>query len=192
MKHLSEVSPPTGKNRLRGSSCYLAGPIDRVADSGKEWRDEITPFLRDLGVTVFDPLRKPLDIGLEDDDGRDTRILLKRNYQFDDLTKIVKVVRLADLRMVDKADFLIVNYDMSIHMCGTMEELFLANREKKPILIMCPQGKRNIPDWLYGVMPHQFFFQNWEEVRHYINYVNGSEHVEHLKRWIFFTQHGAS
>ncbi len=51
-------------NRLKNQRVYLAGAMDRVADRGTGWRDNITPFLENLGVVVFNPIRKPTDIGL--------------------------------------------------------------------------------------------------------------------------------
>ena len=47
-------------NRLNNQRVYLAGAMDRVADRGTGWRDNITPFLQDLGVVVFNPIKKRL------------------------------------------------------------------------------------------------------------------------------------
>ena len=44
-------------NRLSGQRVYLAGAMDRVQDRGAGWRDKITPFLEDMGVIVFNPLK---------------------------------------------------------------------------------------------------------------------------------------
>ena len=52
--------------RLKGQRVYLAGAMDRALDRGIGWRNEITPFLENLGVTVFNPLSKPTEIGMED------------------------------------------------------------------------------------------------------------------------------
>ena len=55
-------------NKLNNQKVYLAGAMDRVPDRGVAWRDSITPFLESLNVVVFNPLKKPLEIGLETDD----------------------------------------------------------------------------------------------------------------------------
>ena len=52
--------------RLKGQRVYLAGAMDRALDRGIGWRNEITPFLENLGVTVFNPLTKPTEVGMED------------------------------------------------------------------------------------------------------------------------------
>jgi len=58
----------------------------------------------------------------------------------------MKQIRPVDLRMVDICDFLVVNLDLQVHACGTYEELFWANRMKKPVLIRIEQGIEHTPD----------------------------------------------
>ena len=65
-------------NRLNKQRVYLAGAIDRVADRGIGWRDMITPFLINMGVVVFNPIKKPTDIGLEDADVQNRLQYLKQ------------------------------------------------------------------------------------------------------------------
>ena len=60
-------------NRLWGMRVYLAGPMDRVADGGIEWRERITPFLESLGMVVLNPCCKPIDIGVEEVEERQQR-----------------------------------------------------------------------------------------------------------------------
>jgi hypothetical protein len=67
-----------------------------------------------------------------------------------------------------------------------LEELFWANRMKKPILVRVEQGKRNAPDWLFGTLPHQLIFSTWNEVVTYLRHVAKDEYVDHLRRWRFF------
>lgn len=173
-------------NRLKYNRCYLAGPMDRVADGGVGWRQDITPFLRRLGIQIFDPTDKPIDIGTEDAEHRKLINQWKIDGRYDDVTGWVKTIRAIDLRMVDLSDFIIAHVDIDVHMCGTFEEIFWANRLKRPILIHCQQGVSNIPSWLFGVLPHQFFFGSWKELKNYISHINSDYHVNSLNRWIFF------
>lgn len=174
------------QNRLSGQRCYLAGAMDRVADRGCGWRDAITPFLEQLGVVVFNPLNKPTDVGLEDHETHAIKTKLKAKGKYDELTSMMKTIRAVDLRLVDISDFLIVNLDLDVHPCGTLEEIFLANRQKKPILIHMVQGKGHTPDWLFGTIPHQMIFSDWEELRVYLEHINDAEHINTLNRWYFF------
>lgn len=173
-------------NRLKNQRVYLAGAMDRVPDRGTTWRDNITPFLENLGVVVFNPIKKPTDIGTEDADSHITKIKLKNQRRFDELSVMMKTIRAVDLRLVDISDFLIVNLDLDVHPCGTYEEIFEANRSKKPILIHVEQGKDHTPDWLFGAIPHQMFFSNWDDIKNYLFHINNDENIDTYNRWRFF------
>jgi hypothetical protein len=87
--------------------------------------------------------------------------------------------------MVDIAHFLVLYVDLDIHMTGSYNEAFLGVNQKKPVLTMCKQGKENLPNWLFGVMPHEMMFSNWEDLRAYLYFINTSEEVDHMNRWRF-------
>ena len=173
-------------NRLKNQRVYLAGAMDRVPDRGATWRDSITPFLEELGVVVFNPIRKPTEIGLEDHDTHMVKTKLKEKSRYDELSAMMKTIRAVDLRLVDMSDFLIVNLDLEIHPCGTYEELFWSNRSKKPILIHIEQGKQNMPDWLFGTIPHNWFFSDWQELKNYILHIHKDKNIDLQNRWKFF------
>jgi nucleoside 2-deoxyribosyltransferase len=173
-------------NRLYNQRVYLAGAMDRVPDRGTGWRDDITPFLEQLGIIVFNPIKKPTCIGLEDTSTHELKQQLKINEKYDELSKIAKTIRSVDLRLVDISDFLIVNLDLNIHPCGTYEEIFWANRQKKPILIHMMQGKKNTPDWLFGTIPHDMIFSSWDEIKNYLIDINNNSSIDCHRRWYFF------
>lgn len=173
-------------NKLHNQRCYLAGAMDRVPDRGGGWRNYITPILKEFGVQVLNPLHKPTDVGIEDDTVAFTKQKLKSSERYEELASIMKEIRSVDLRMVDISDFLIVNLDLNTHPCGTLEEIFWANRQKKPILVRMEQGKAHAPDWLFGTLPHEFIFSNWGDMVDYLHIVNTSRANQHHKRWCFF------
>lgn len=172
--------------RLNNQRVYLAGAMDRVPDRGNGWRDNITPFLESLGVTVFNPIKKPSAIGMEDSSTHNFKSKLKQESNYDELSKLMKVIRSVDLRLVDISDFLIVNLDLDVHPCGTYEEIFWANRQKKPIIIHMVQGKNSAPDWLFGTIPHQMIFSNWDEIKEYLYHINDDQEIANHNRWYFF------
>jgi hypothetical protein len=174
-------------NRLLAQRCYLAGAMDRVADRGVGWRDDITPYLEKLGVVVFNPLKKPTDIGMEDHETHSIKTRLKAKGKYDELAHMMKTIRAVDLRLVDISDFLVVNLDLDVHPCGTYEELFVCNRSKKPIVVRVVQGKGEAPDWLFGTIPHNMIFSEWDEVKGYLKHINQAEHINDQNRWRFFT-----
>lgn len=174
-------------NRLKNQRVYLAGAMDRVPDRGAGWRFQITPFLKEMGSIVLNPLNKPTEVGAEDESVHLHKLTLKENEKYDELSSVMKTIRATDLRLVDISDFLVVNLDIGTHPCGTLEEIFLANRSKKPIVIHVEQGKKNAPDWLFGTIPHSMIFSSWDEVKHYLNHINSFETIEEQDRWKFFS-----
>lgn len=173
-------------NRLENQRVYLAGPVDRVPDRGQQWRDNITPFLTSLGLKVFDPLKKPIEIGAENEEAFLIKKTFKESGDYDSLSLLMKTVRNVDLRLVDISDFIIVHMDLDVHMCGTYEELFLANRQKKPIIVHMQQGKQNAPDWLFGTIHHSMIFSCWDAIKDYLLYVHTNKDIKTLNRWYFF------
>ena len=173
-------------NRLKGTMCYLCGPMDRVPDGGIGWRKKITPILKDIGIGVLDPSDKPTTFAQEDHDFRNKINIQKVEQQFDKVKKSMRDIAAVDLRMVDIAHFVIMYMDINVHMCGSYHEAFVAVQQKKPLLIVCEQGKSHMPNWMFGVMPHQHMFDDWNQMLNYISDVNLGYTKEHYNRWRFF------
>lgn len=172
--------------RLNNQRVYLAGAMDRVLDRGNGWRDSITPFLESLGVVVFNPIKKPITIGPEDEATHRHKIKLKSAQNYNELSHLMKVIRSVDLRLVDISDFMIVNLDLDVHPCGTYEEIFWANRQKKPIIVHMVQGKQQAPDWLFGTIPHEMIFSSWDEIKNYLTEIHSCSEIKTFNRWYFF------
>lgn len=172
-------------NRLKNHKVYLAGAIDRCPDLGKTWRVSLTPQLQSLDIVVLDPLNKPLKDNDESDISlREYRKKLKAEGNYDEFSRIIKRIRQVDLRMVDISDFMIAAIDVNLHMCGTYEEITWANRCKKPVFLLC-ESKHNVPDWLFGTLPHKYFFETVYELMAYLTRVNNGLEDDN-SRWIFF------
>ena len=172
-------------NRLKGRHCYLAGAMDRVEDGGVIWREMIKEKLNDLEIKWFDPTCKPKSLGVEDEHTRQRILDAKKAQDFDLVVSIVKSIRHVDLRMIDHSAFLIVFLDKDNSGFGTIEEISSANRGKKPILICQEGGKEFAPNWLFGMIPHNFIFGSWEELTYYVRHVAGDEIVDKMNRWVF-------
>lgn len=157
---------------LNGSRVYLVGPIDKVADRGVGWRRELAPFLEKIGIVVLDPTNKPMrnlrDINIINED-HVTRIIMRQNKDWESLAKLMKQIRHVDLRLTDICDFVIAYIDPKLLMCGTWEEIFNANRQKKPILCVVPGGREVMPDWMFGVLPYDYFFDSFQNLKIYIS-----------------------
>lgn len=165
--------------------CYLIGPIDKCPNGGVEWRRMIGEYLRSYGVIPLDPTNKPITGYDEKEELIKYRKQLKEQNRFDELARLVKPIRAVDLRMCDVCDFCIVYLNLDIPMCGTWEEIFWCNRMKKPCLVVCEQGKNNIPDWLFGTIPHRYMFSSFNELKEYLGKVHEGK-MSDDNRWVFF------
>ena len=138
-------------NLLSGHQVYLVGPMDNVEDNGVVWRRDITPFLRKMNVGVLDPTDKACDYGYEDYRTKEKLAGLRELGEFDEICKIAKGIVRTDLRMVDRSDFVLAYIDTDVFMCGSFIEIAHAANQRKPIVIMCKQGKKNVPGFLWGL-----------------------------------------
>lgn len=177
------------KNNLQNMRTYLAGAMDRVPDGGIGWRDAITPMLEELKVSVLNPCKKPIESAKE---GPETRMAIqhyKDTGQFHRIREEYGHIRNADLRCVDVSDFLIAHIDINVHACGAYEEIATANRQKKPVLIWCEQGKQLAPNWLFFMLPHEHIFGTMDSLLSYLYDISISNDISNLKRWFFIRSH---
>lgn len=173
-------------NRLKYNRAYLCGPMEMSEDNGQDWRINIQRELKDLNIIWLDPTQKPTRIALENEETKHILNELREKEDYDLLKQMGIPIRGYDLRMVDVCDFLVVHLNKDVPTCGTWEELFWGNRQKKPILVHYEQGRESIPHWLYFSLPKQTMFGSWEEVYTYIRHINSDPNIDDLGRWRFF------
>lgn len=164
-------------------TCYLCGPIDNAIDGGRGWRESIKPRLKELGLLIFDPTNKKIASLSENEENLQKRRELKIAGNYEELRRLGIPIRHADLRAVDLASFLIVYLDFSVIMMGTLNELFIADQQRKPILCVVPQFDL-IPDWLRWTLPEEFLFQNFDDMFKYLADVDAGN-VDN-QRWVLY------
>jgi len=172
-------------NNLNKTKTYLAGAMDRVADGGFGWRDKLTPLLENMGIQVLNPCRQPIRNVTENEDTRARINYYKETGQYEKIKKEYSKIRNADLRCIDISDFIICHVDISVHMCGSYEEIVTANRQKKPILIWCEQGKNQAPNWLFLMLPHEHIFSNMNQLVEHLSSIHMDDSLIKSNRWLF-------
>jgi len=178
--------------KLNGQRCYLAGPIDHSEDDGIAWRIEMTKWLSDRGVMALDPTNKRTSNTIFNEIGDEQKNLgqLRELGRFHELRDAMKPIVLADLRMVEVSDFLIVYLDPSVQMCGTWEELFVGLRQHKPVFVVVNGGKQKLNFWMFGRINPDFVFDSFEDVKNYLEEEVDNETIRaDSSRWIFFDYH---
>lgn len=177
------------RNRLKLHIFYLCGPMDHDREGGKEWRNSLGPWLNSRKALYIDPYNKPIldyDASLENDDNYQKRIQAIEDGDYELAHQLTKPFVHIDLRVVDKADALIVNLDKDKYPCGSFDELFMARGQNKPTIIHCPQGIKKIHHWLWGRIPYKYFFETWDGVKEYLRHIDEDEVIDDMGEWKFF------
>ena len=127
---------------------YLSGPIENAENDGANWRESITPWLKDeIKHDVFNPVLA-------------TRKIISNltNTQFRELkdtnpTKYKNLIRqIIDIdikAVVEETDYLIVNWNKSVFRGGgTHGEITLAYYLKKPIYLVNHVPLDDLSSWI--------------------------------------------
>lgn len=177
-------------NRLKNHRVYLAGPIDAAPDLGIQWRVKAAKELKNrYGLKVFDPLTKPIQGHSEKEEYIRKRHIAKLSGDFDFVAQTMKKIRKEDLRATDRCDFGLFYMTRDIPHYGTMEEFVTMNRSKKPVLVVFEQGREQVYDWLFGMVPHEYFFDSFDDVYNYLDQVAFSESfTDEFNRWVLWEE----
>ena len=160
-------------NFLKGKNVYLCGPIFSIADDGIGWRDHVSVNLAKMNIEISNPCIKKTDGSSEiGDDKKKFRQLIMQEDWEGIKREFWPIVRY-DLKSVDRADFLIVNYEPDIPMTGTIHELVVANFEKKPILLKYDKSKLDkFNPWMCVFIKNHHFFSEWDNMFKYLEEVD--------------------
>lgn len=153
-------------NILWRTRVYLIGNMQYVtAEEGQTWREYVSDELVEMGVIVFNPYHKPFIKDVQE--GPEVRKKLKQariNQDYDFLSQKMKEIRIYDLNLVDRSDFLIACINPNVASWGSAEEIVTGVRMKKPIFLAVVGGKQNCPDWIFGMFPHKYIYDSPEDI----------------------------
>lgn len=176
-------------HKLHGSLAYVAGPMDLVEGRGAGWRQDMTKFLNEYGMGVLNPCDNPIVGAMKESENYFQEMLhLKESGDWQALVNKAKRVVRSDLHLIDISNFVICYLDVGVHSSGTNTELTYAAMEKKPVILVCKQGKRAVPNFLWGLgLDHNMFFGTFEEAKEYILHVayDDEKFDGEFKRWRF-------
>lgn len=167
------------KKPLSGRRCYLSGPIEQQDPDALNWRTEpLRRLSEEFELDMFDPFSDPKQARWEE------IVKAKADKNYEELREIARDFVRKDLGKVDRSDILIAYCPYKVPTTGTTHEVINANDRKKPTLLVCPEGKINVPLWYYGFVPLEFMFSSWEELYSYLHEVNAGLHIDQY-RWSF-------
>lgn len=173
-------------DKLKGAVLYLSGPINYSKDDGIGWRQEFIKSCNNEGLkfTYFDPTNKPpgllgQEVGFEKQKAK----RLKEGNRWTELHRYVKNYIRIDLRLVDLSDIVVVFCDTDTFMTGSWHEMFLSLGQKKPTFLICKKGKKDAPDWIFGLMDHKYIFNSVEECVYHLKKLNSGK-IKLNKRFV--------
>jgi hypothetical protein len=157
-------------NLLYKTKTYLVGHMQYL--SGRNWREEVTEKLEALGITCFDPYKKPFMKDVEEDEAsRQEMETWMRTKQYDRVTERMKMVRVIAHLVPDVASW------------GSAEEIVTAVREKKPVFVSMEGGKAKTPLWMLGMFPHKYIYNSLDEIVEMLYAIdNGNKPID-SDRW---------
>jgi len=141
---------------------YLAGGMEKRADNGETWRRIITPKLEKLGYEVFNPCIEEDPIFAKHDLEPKDLAELEKGRNIELYQKLGRDIVKHDLKVVKKADLIIVFYDDSVNLSsGTTSEMTIAADKKIPVYVIRYVSYQDIPLWTFGCSDK--FFDNIDD-----------------------------
>lgn len=172
-------------NILKGTKTYLIGPMQY--GNGRKWREDISGFLKGIGVIYFDPYKKPFINAPEEDENTHSRMFaLMESGEYDEVSEYFKQVRSFDLSMVDRSDFIICYLNPKVPTYGTVEELATAVKMKRPVFLVVEGGKKNTPLWVMGMIPHKYIYDSFDDVKKVLTNIDSGVKTTDSDRWRLF------
>jgi len=166
---------------LKGTRCYLAGPVDND-ENADSWRNQITSsLLVPLGITVYDPLVKAE--WMTDKTKVNPRLyyehlysgeIARQEYVFDALAELRAVCMAA----VSAAEFIICHLPKTTFTWGTIDEIQHMRKSNKPVFFHAPDGVPSTWGLEQFAKPYnweQVFFKNWHDLTEHILQIDNGE-----------------
>lgn len=169
-------------NILNKTKVYLVGHMQY--ENGRGWRETITPSLRSMGITVFDPYHKPFVN--ESNEGEVEREEMEAQMaagNYDAVAARMKSIRNFDLRLCDLSDFIIAHINPKIGSWGSAEEIVTCVRAKKPIFLSVEGGKAKTPYWILGMLPHKYIYDDVHGIVETLQKIDSGEKEIDSDRW---------
>ena len=170
------------KNLLFKTKTYLVGHMQYV--EGRDWREEVSEKLNKIGITCFDPYKKPFIKDVEEDEAsREEMEVWMKTRQYDRVTERMKTVRSYYLNLVDRSDFIVAHLVPDVASWGSAEEIVTAVRMKKPVFVSMEGGKSKTPLWMLGMFPHKYIYDTMEEAIEMIERIDDGDKEIDSDRW---------
>ena len=135
---------------------YLSGPIENAENDGADWRISMTDWLKyNVGHSVFNPVEATQEI-TKGHHGNSFRDMIRTRPE--EYKKLIRKIIDIDIdAVVNKSDYLIVNWEKSVFRGGgTHGEITMAYHFKKPIYLVNQVPIDDLSSWIYSCSTEVF------------------------------------
>jgi hypothetical protein len=129
-------------------SIYLAGGMEAAGAYGSIWREEITPFLENLGYEVWNPYTQEMNVGI---DVKSLKHLKETDFK-SFIAYSSKIVDY-DIAALQQCACVAVRIDESVLKgAGTYGEITVCRLFNIPVYawIDLPRAEKDVPSWAMG------------------------------------------
>ena len=135
---------------------YLSGPIENATNDGANWRELITPWLKDeIEHDIFNPVvaTRKIISNLTNSQFREMKETNPKKYK----NLIRQIIDIDIKAVVEESDYLIVNWNKSVFKGGgTHGEITLAYYLKKPIYLVNHVPLDDLSSWIFSCATEVF------------------------------------
>jgi len=186
-------------NRLKGTTVYLAGPVERD-DNCAPWREQISEALYPLGINIWSPLNYPewfkekcggsISPQIQRNDKNClTRLVQMDKWNGDRILERNITIRNTCLRLVSASDWIVCK--VSGPTVGTFEEINVAKQQGKPVLFF--SDDENLDScWRAAQFynDYKIWFNSLDGIVERIKGINDGSVVVDKLEWIFIKDFG--
>ena len=146
---------------------YLSGPIENAENDGANWRESITPWLKDeIKHDVFNPVLATRKIisNLTNTQFREMKDTNPTKYK----NLIRQIIDIDIKAVVEETDYLIVDWNKSVFRGGgTHGEITLAYYLKKPIYLINHVPIDDLSSWIFSCSTE--VFDSFDDLKIYLS-----------------------
>ena len=146
---------------------YLSGGIEYASNYGKDWRTEISSWIKDqLGHSIFNPTKESIEFFHEKFPAFQRDNL--KNLPIPEIREIIgSLINFEISTVMNEMDYIICFWDESCYKgAGTQGELTVARYNNIPVYIVTNLDKNIIPSWIIGCSTE--IFSNFETLKTYL------------------------
>lgn len=154
---------------------YLIGAIQDAQDGGVSWRDKLTKSLVEMHFEVQDPCKMECNHSLAPTIEEQKKKLenLKRGGEWEKWDETMEKIQQSDIVCVNNSKFVIILYDPTKKLGGTIEEIVEAHHKHVPMYTVSYHPVTEFNDWILARLRQNFkaggkIFPNFKQLTDFL------------------------